>query len=154
MKKLLLLAICAFTFAACSSEETPTTDPTPETTTDTTTTAEVDTVAPAMVDTTQADTMDTLGSMGMMTEEEMAAAEAEEEEKTANAWDFCQCVREQKRIEDALMEEEDDAKFDALMAEMDAIGENCPDLANPGNQTSMDAKKAYERRVKKCLKGS
>lgn len=152
MKRFLLVFTAAALLTACGSEETPVTE-TP--TTDTTNTTPVDTVATmvdtttATVDTAAADTaVITTSTSGVITQEEAVV------EKVENKMDFCQCVRENKRLEDALLEEEDDAKFDALMDEMTALEEQCPELRGAVNQTTMDAKKAHEARVKKCLRGS
>jgi hypothetical protein len=137
---------------ACGSEETPT-DPTPDVTQDST--AVLDSI-PVIIDTVPAlDTaMIDTATEGIVTAEEAEAMAAEEAAVTENKMDFCECVRESKRLEDALMAEEDDAKIDLLFDEMTALEELCPEIKGAINQTSVDAKKDHERRVKKCLQGS
>jgi hypothetical protein len=149
MKKFILLAACGFLFA-CGAEDIPPA-PTPDMLTDT---IPVLDSAAVVLDTMTVDTamMDT-ATEGIVTTEEAEAMEAAEAEVTENKLDFCECVRKSKLLEDALIAEDDDAKFDLLFDEMTALEGLCPELKGAVNQTSVDAKKEHERRVKKCLKG-
>jgi hypothetical protein len=65
---------------------------------------------------------------------------------------FCDCVKENKRLDDIMMADEtSDADFDKAMADKEALKNGDCKILFSGKQNTIDEKKAHERKVKKCL---
>jgi len=65
---------------------------------------------------------------------------------------FCDCVKENKRLTDIMMgDETSDADFDKAMADLEAMKTGDCKILFSGDQSTIDGKKAHERKVKKCL---
>lgn len=65
---------------------------------------------------------------------------------------FCDCVKENQRLTDIMMgDNTSDADFDKAMADLEALKTgDCKILFND-KQSTIEEKKAHERKVKKCL---
>ena len=64
---------------------------------------------------------------------------------------FCDCVKKQKQLEKTILETEDDAEFDKAMLEMENMKTGECKILFEGNQSTIEAKQAHERKVKQCL---
>lgn len=64
---------------------------------------------------------------------------------------FCDCVKKQKQLEKTMLETEDDAEFDKAIEELNAMKTGECKILFEGDQSTIEAKQAHERRVKKCL---
>lgn len=64
---------------------------------------------------------------------------------------FCDCVKKLKKLEKTMLETEDDAEFDKTMAEMDKMKTGECKILFEGNQNTLEAKQAHEKKVKRCL---
>jgi hypothetical protein len=65
---------------------------------------------------------------------------------------FCDCVKENKRLDDIMMADEtSDEDFDKAMADKDALKVGDCKILFASKQNTIDEKKAHERKVKKCL---
>lgn len=64
---------------------------------------------------------------------------------------FCDCVKKQKQLEKIMLETEDDTEFDNAMEELNNMKTGECKILFEGNQSTMEAKQAHERKVKKCL---
>jgi len=64
---------------------------------------------------------------------------------------FCDCVKKLKKLEKTMLETEDDAEFDKTMAEMDKMKTGECKILFEGNQSTLEAKQAHEKKVKRCL---
>jgi hypothetical protein len=65
---------------------------------------------------------------------------------------FCDCVKENKRLDDIMMADEtSDADFDKAMADKEALKKGDCKILFSGSQNTIDEKKAHERKVKRCL---
>lgn len=64
---------------------------------------------------------------------------------------FCDCVKKQKELDDAMELEEDDAKLMDILDEMERlVNEECKVLTVGPNRTP-DERAAHKRKVRKCL---
>ncbi len=64
---------------------------------------------------------------------------------------FCDCVKKLKKLEKTMLETEDDKVFDETMAEMDKMKTGECKILFEGNQSTLEAKQAHEKKVKRCL---
>lgn len=64
---------------------------------------------------------------------------------------FCDCVKKLKKLEKTMLETEDDEEFDKTMAEMDKMKTGECKILFEGNQSTLEAKQAHEKKVKRCL---
>lgn len=65
---------------------------------------------------------------------------------------FCDCVLENKRLDDVMMADEtSDADFDKAMADKEALKIGKCKILFADKQNTIDEKKAHERKVKRCL---
>src|SRR5690606_7782821 len=64
---------------------------------------------------------------------------------------FCDCVKKQKQLEKTMLETEDDAAFDKAMEEMEKMKTGECKILFEGNQSTLEAKQAHEKKVKACL---
>ena len=63
---------------------------------------------------------------------------------------FCDCVKKQKQLEKTMLETEDDAVFNKANEEMQKMKTGECKILFEGNQSSLEAKQAHERKVKAC----
>lgn len=149
MKYLILLSITFF-FFSCGSTD----DNVNDITNDSTQTEEVF-IDDANAEITAADT----SSTGVFQEEadenislqESLKANAEKSTEAPGGMSFCDCVKKQKQLEKTMLETEDDAEFDLAMEELNGMKTGDCKILFEGNQSTMEAKQAHERKVKKCL---
>ncbi|MCB9361473.1 MAG: hypothetical protein H6587_00370 [Flavobacteriales bacterium] len=149
MKYLILLSITFF-FFSCGSTD----DNVNEITNDSTQTEEVF-IDDANAEITAADT----SSTGVFQEEadenltlqESLKANAEESHEEVDGMSFCDCVKKQKQLEKIMLETEDDTEFDNAMEELNNMKTGECKILFEGNQSTIEAKQAHERKVKKCL---
>ena len=65
---------------------------------------------------------------------------------------FCDCVKRNKELSDIMMADEtSDADFDKAMEELESMKTGACKILFAAKQTTIDEKKAHERKVKKCL---
>jgi len=75
-----------------------------------------------------------------------------EPEVEEGAMSFCDCVKENKRLDDIMMgDETSDADFDKAMADKDALKDGDCAILFKSNINTIEEKKAHERKVKRCL---
>lgn len=86
-----------------------------------------------------------------LTDKELEVETEEAELKELSKVTFCDCVKKQKALDDRLMETEDDAEIDKIMAEMDELsaGECKNLLAN--NASSPEEREERKAKVEACL---
>ena len=106
---------------------------------------------------TAADTSSTGVYQEEVSDEEVSLQDAmkqnnTEEEVEEGGRSFCECIKENKKLTDLMMETEDDALFDKAMADLEAMKTNDCKILFAGDQSTMEAKRAHERKVKKCLR--
>jgi hypothetical protein len=150
MKNLILLFSITFLFFACNTSE----DNQEEINSDSTETQEVF-IDDVNSEVTAADT----SSTGVFQEEadenltlqESLKANAEKSTDETGGMSFCDCVKKQKQLEKTMLETEDDAEFDSAMEELNNMKTGECKILFEGNQSTMEAKQAHERKVKKCL---
>jgi len=148
MKKLLaFLSIFCFMFfiTSCGGEE-PTDEEILE---------ELETfVDDANAEETAADTSSTGVYQEEVNEEETSLQDAlagdKEPEVEEGGMSFCDCVKENKRLSDLMMETEDDAVFDQTMADLDAMKTGECKIMFP-DQSTIEEQQAHQRKVKRCL---
>ena len=104
---------------------------------------------------TAADTSSTGVYQEEVSEEPQSLQEAlagdKEPEVEEGGMSFCDCVKENKRLTDLMMETEDDAVFDQAMADLEAMKTGDCKILFAGDQSTIEGKKAHERKVKRCL---
>ena len=105
---------------------------------------------------TAADTSSTGVYQEEVTDEETSLQDAlqgnTEPEIEEGGMSFCDCVKENKRLDDIMMgDETSDADFDKAMADKDALKTGDCKILFAGNQNTIDEKKAHERKVRRCL---
>lgn len=64
---------------------------------------------------------------------------------------FCDCVKKNKKINDLIMESDDDVVLDQAMADLEEMRTGECKILFEGKQNNIEEKQAHERRVKKCL---
>lgn len=89
-------------------------------------------------------------SKEMTLQEAMKAANASPKVEEGGM-SFCDCVKKQKQLEKTMLETEDDAEFDKAMAEMEKMKSGECKILFEGNQSTLEAKQAHEKKVKNCL---
>ncbi len=150
MKKLaVLLSIFCFTFliTSCGGDE-----PTDEMIEDV-----ENFVDDANAEETAADTSSTGVYQEEVNDEEVSLQDAmkqnnSEEEVEEGGMSFCDCVKENKRLDDIMMgDETSDADFDKAMADKDALKDGDCAILFKGDQSTIEGKRAHERKVKRCL---
>ena len=150
MKKFFaVLSIFCFTFfmISCGNEE-PTEEITEEV-------VEETFVDDANAEETAADTSSTGVYQEEVSEEPQSLQEAmagdAEPAIEEGGMSFCDCVKENKRLDDIIMgDETSDAEFDKAMADKTALKTGDCKVLFP-DQSNIDEKKAHERKVKRCL---
>lgn len=93
----------------------------------------------------------TIDSAGYINEE--AALSSQIEQKYGEQWDFCDCVVKNDSVNKAIMETEDDAAFEVIVARMEVIDQHCKELLTAPN-TTPDERAKHERKVNKCLRAA
>ena len=147
-KLLTLLSIFTFIFfmTSCGGEE-----PTDEMI------EEVETfVDDANAEITAADTSSTGVYQEEVSDEEVSLQDAMKNNNTEpeieeGAMSFCECVKENQRLDKIIMgDETSDADFDKAMADKTALKDGDCKILFP-DQSTIDEKRAHERKVKRCL---
>ena len=64
---------------------------------------------------------------------------------------FCDCVKKQKKLNELIMETEDDAEMEKAMTELETMKTGECKVLFSVNQNTVEEKEAHARRVKKCL---
>lgn len=102
------------------------------------------------VDTLETITPDSavIDSAGYIDEENAISNKIEEE--YGEQWDFCNCVVKNDSVNNAILETDDDAQIDIILARMDVIDQHCKEMLTTPNTTPEERAK-HERKVKKCL---
>ncbi|OFY96234.1 MAG: hypothetical protein A3K10_12510 [Bacteroidetes bacterium RIFCSPLOWO2_12_FULL_31_6] len=147
LKKLSFVCLIAFTVYSCASD----TDIDAELTDSTTVLAE-----DPNAEFTAADT----SSTGVYQEEvddtkEMTLQEAMKSNNTQpkveeGGMSFCDCVKKQRKLEKLVMESEDEAESDKALEELTAMKTGECKILFEGNQSTLEAKQAHEKKVKAC----
>jgi len=78
-------------------------------------------------------------------------ANAQPESTEEGGMSFCDCVKKQKQLEKTMLETEDDAEFDKAIEELNAMKTGECKILFEGDQSTIEAKQAHERKVRKCL---
>lgn len=86
-----------------------------------------------------------------LTLQESLKANSETNIEETGGMSFCDCVKKQKQLEKTMLETEDDAEFDNAMEELNNMKTGDCKILFEGDQSTMEAKQAHERKVKKCL---
>lgn len=105
---------------------------------------------------TAADTSSTGVYQEEVSEEPQSLQEAlagdKEPEVDEDAMSFCDCVKENKRLDGIMMgDETSDADFDKAMADKDVLKNGDCKILFEGDQSTIEGKRAHERKVKRCL---
>ena len=103
------------------------------------------------IDTTAIDPIDTVSvdSAGYIDEE--AALSSTIEKIYGEQWEFCDCVVKNDSVNNAIMETEDDAQIDLILARMEVIDQHCKEMLTTPN-TTPEERERHERKVRKCLR--
>ena len=148
LKKLTFVCLVAFTVYSCAS--------------DSTVEAELTDSSAVVVDDpnaefTAADTSSTgvyqeeVDDSKEMTLQEAMKANNAQPKVEEGGMSFCDCVKKQKQLEKTMLETEDDAAFDKAMEEMEKMKTGECKILFEGNQSTLEAKQAHEKKVKACL---
>lgn len=148
LKKLTFVCLVAFTVYSCAS--------------DSTVEAELTDSSAVVVDDpnaefTAADTSSTgvyqeeVDDSKEMTLQEAMKANNAQPKVEEGGLSFCDCVKKQKQLEKTMLETEDDAAFDKAMEEMEKMKTGECKILFEGNQSTLEAKQAHEKKVKACL---
>jgi len=86
-----------------------------------------------------------------LTLEESLKQNTETTIENSEGMSFCDCVKKQKQLEKTMLETEDDAEFDSAMEELNNMKTGECKILFEGDQSTIEAKQAHERKVKKCL---
>ena len=144
MKINYLLMIMVVFFWSCSSDN----DAGKVITTEAADSAVVEQPVEQLMETEEAVAADTSGQMESGGEEEAAP---KEELKQLPQVTFCDCIKKQKALDDRLMETEDDAEINKIMADMDELSAGpCKNLL-ADKSTSPDAREERKAKIAKCL---
>ena len=105
---------------------------------------------------TAADTSSTGVYQEEVSEEPQSLQEAlsgnKEPEVEEGGMSFCDCVKENKRLDEIMMADEtSDADFDKAMADKDALKNGDCKILFASSQNTIEEKKAHERKVRRCL---
>lgn len=147
LKKLTFVCLVAFTVYSCAS--------------DSTVEAELTDSSAVVVDDpnaefTAADTSSTgvyqeeVDDSKEMTLQEAMKANNAQPKVEEGGLSFCDCVKKQKQLEKTMLETEDDAAFDKAMEEMEKMKTGECKILFEGNQSTLEAKQAHEKKVKAC----
>lgn len=63
---------------------------------------------------------------------------------------FCDCVKKQRKLEKIVLESEDEAESDKALEELTAMKTGECKILFEGNQSTLEAKQAHEKKVKSC----
>lgn len=63
---------------------------------------------------------------------------------------FCDCVKKQRKLEKLVLESEDEAESDKALEELNAMKTGECKILFEGNQSTLEAKQAHEKKVKAC----
>lgn len=147
LKKLTFVCLVAFTVYSCAS--------------DSTVEAELTDSSAVVVDDpnaefTAADTSSTgvyqeevYDSKEMTLQEAMKANNAQPEVEEGGM-SFCDCVKKQRKLEKLVLESEDEAESDKALEELTAMKTGECKILFEGNQSTLEAKQAHEKKVKAC----
>lgn len=83
--------------------------------------------------------------------QEALQANSEPITENESGMSFCDCVKKQKELEKIMLETEDDLEFDKAMEELNNMKSGDCKILFEGNQSTIEAKQAHERKVKNCL---
>ncbi|HRN41147.1 MAG: hypothetical protein KF732_07735 [Flavobacteriales bacterium] len=147
LKKLTFVCIFAFTVYSCAS--------------DTTVEAELTDSTAVVVDDpnaefTAADTSSTgvyqeeVDDSKEMTLQEAMKANNAEPKVEEGGMSFCDCVKKQQKLEKIVLESEDEAESDKALEELNAMKTGECKILFEGNQSTLEAKQAHEKKVKAC----
>jgi hypothetical protein len=147
LKKLTFVCILAFTVYSCDS--------------DTTVEAELTDSTAVVVDDpnaefTAADTSSTgvyqeeVDDSKEMTLQEAMKANNAEPKVEEGGMSFCDCVKKQQKLEKIVLESEDEAESDKALEELNAMKTGECKILFEGNQSTLEAKQAHEKKVKAC----
>jgi hypothetical protein len=147
LKKLTFACLVAFTVYSCAS--------------DSTIEAELTDSSAVVVDDpnaefTAADTSSTgvyqeeVDDSKEMTLEETMKANNAQPKVEEGGMSFCDCVKKQRKLEKLVLESEDEAESDKALEELTAMKTGECKILFEGNQSTLDAKQAHEKKVKAC----
>lgn len=147
LKKLTFVCILAFTVYSCAS--------------DTTVEAELTDSTAVVIDDpnaefTAADTSSTgvyqeeVDDSKEMTLQEAMKANNAEPKVEEGGMSFCDCVKKQQKLEKIVLESEDEAESDKALEELNAMKTGECKILFEGNQSTLEAKQAHEKKVKAC----
>lgn len=147
LKKLTFVCLVAFTVYSCASDSTVEAELTDSSA------VEVD---DPNAEFTAADTSSTgvyqeeVDDSKEMTLQEAMKANNAQPKVEEGGLSFCDCVKKQKQLEKTMLETEDDAAFDKAMEEMEKMKTGECKILFEGNQSTLEAKQAHEKKVKAC----
>lgn len=147
LKKLTFVCLVAFAIYSCAS--------------DSTVEAELTDSSAVVVDDPNAEfTAADTSSTGVYQEEvddskEMTLEEAMKANNTQpkveeGGMSFCDCVKKQQKLEKLVLESEDEAESDKALEELTAMKTGECKILFEGNQSTLEAKQAHEKKVKAC----
>ncbi len=147
LKKLTFVCILAFTVYSCAS--------------DSTIEAELTDSSAVVVDDpnaefTAADTSSTgvyqeeVDDSKEMTLQEAMKANNAQPKVEEGGMSFCDCVKKQEKLSKIVMESEDEAESDKALEELNAMKTGECKILFEGNQSTLEAKQAHEKKVKAC----
>ena len=147
LKKLTFVCLVAFTVYSCAS--------------DSTIEAELTDSSAVVVDDpnaefTAADTSSTgvyqeeVDDSKEMTLQEAMKANNAQPKVEEGGMSFCDCVKKQEKLSKIVMESEDEAESDKALEELNAMKTGECKILFEGNQSTLEAKQAHEKKVKAC----
>jgi hypothetical protein len=147
LKKLTFVCLVAFTVYSCAS--------------DSTVEAELTDSSAVVVDDpnaefTAADTSSTgvyqeeVDDSKEMTLQEAMKANNAQPKVEEGGMSFCDCVKKQRKLEKLVLESEDEAESDKALEELTAMKTGECKILFEGNQSTLEAKQAHEKKVKAC----
>lgn len=147
LKKLTFVCLIAFTVYSCAS--------------DSTVEAELTDSSAVVVDDpnaefTAADTSSTgvyqeeVDDSKEMTLQEAMKANNAQPKVEEGGMSFCDCVKKQRKLEKLVLESEDEAESDKALEELTAMKTGECKILFEGNQSTLEAKQAHEKKVKAC----
>jgi hypothetical protein len=147
LKKLTFVCLVAFTVYSCAS--------------DSTIEAELTDSSAVVIDDpnaefTAADTSSTgvyqeeVDDSKEMTLQEAMKANNAQPKVEEGGMSFCDCVKKQRKLEKLVLESEDEAESDKALEELTAMKTGECKILFEGNQSTLEAKQAHEKKVKAC----
>jgi len=88
---------------------------------------------------------------GEATLQDALKSNSKEEVIEEGALSFCDCVKKNQKLNDLMMETEDDAVLDQVMEDLQALRKGDCKILFEGKQNTIEEKQAHERKVKRCL---